>query len=59
LNRLSRCYFAVREGAPVTLDEIGLELDSMEAANHEAASFAAEIGRAEPAPTPATKPALR
>jgi hypothetical protein len=56
---MSRCYFAVREGAPVTLDEIGLELDSMEAANHEAASFAAEIGRAEPAPTPAMKPALR
>jgi hypothetical protein len=59
LNRLSRCYFAVREGAPVTLDEISLELDGVTAANHEAASAAAEIDRAEPAPTPATKPALR
>ncbi|MEE1609708.1 DUF6894 family protein [Microvirga sp. CF3016] len=38
-------YFDVREGARFTPDEEGLELDSLDAAEREAAVAAAEIGR--------------
>jgi hypothetical protein len=40
-----RFYFDVREGAGFTPDEVGLEFDSLDAAEREAASAAAEIGR--------------
>jgi hypothetical protein len=42
---MPRYYFDVREGARFTPDEEGLEFDSLEAAEHEAACTAAEIGR--------------
>jgi hypothetical protein len=40
-----RFYFDVREGTRFTSDEAGLELDSLDAAEYEAACGAAEIGR--------------
>jgi hypothetical protein len=40
-----RFYFDVREGARFTSDDAGLELDSLDAAEYEAACGAAEIGR--------------
>jgi len=40
-----RYYFDVREGARFVPDEEGLEFDSLEAAEQEAACTAAEIGR--------------
>jgi hypothetical protein len=40
-----RFYFDVREGASFVPDEEGLEFDSFEAAEREAAETAAEIGR--------------
>ena len=42
---MPRFYFDVREGAAFTPDEVGLEFDSLDAAEREAASAAAEIGR--------------
>ncbi|WP_230532402.1 DUF6894 family protein [Microvirga roseola] len=42
---MPRFYFDVREGARLTPDEDGLEFDSLDAAEHEAACTAAEIGR--------------
>jgi hypothetical protein len=42
---MPRCYFDVREGTSVTSDEEGLEFDSLNAAEREAAATAAEIGR--------------
>jgi hypothetical protein len=40
-----RFYFDMREGASFTPDEVGLEFDSLDAAEREAASAAAEMGR--------------
>jgi hypothetical protein len=40
-----RFYFDVREGASFTPDDEGLELDSLDAAEREAATAAADIGR--------------
>jgi hypothetical protein len=40
-----RFYFDTREGARFIPDETGLEFDSLDAAEREAASAAAEIGR--------------
>ncbi|MBQ0820617.1 hypothetical protein KBI52_10415 [Microvirga sp. HBU67558] len=42
---MPRFYFDVREGTSFTLDEEGLEFDSLEATEREAATTAAEIGR--------------
>jgi len=42
---MPRYYFDVREGARFTLDDVGLELDGLDAAEHEAVCAAAEIGR--------------
>ena len=42
---MPRFYFGVREGATVVPDEIGLEFDSLDAAERAAADTAAEIGR--------------
>ncbi len=42
---MPRFYFDVREGAHFTSDEAGVELDSLDAAESEAACAAAEIGR--------------
>ena len=42
---MPRFYFDVREGTEVTPDNEGLEFGSLEAAEHEAARTAAEIGR--------------
>ncbi len=42
---MPRYYFDVREGARFTPDEEGLEFDSLDAAEQEAATTAAEIGR--------------
>lgn len=42
---MSRFYFDVREGTRFIPDEEGLEFASLEAAEHEAACTAAEIGR--------------
>ena len=42
---MPRFYFDMREGASFTPDEVGLEFDSLDAAEREAASAAAEIGR--------------
>ncbi|KLK90775.1 hypothetical protein AA309_24035 [Microvirga vignae] len=42
---MPRYYFDVREGAQFTPDDEGLEFDSLDAAEHEAACAAAEIGR--------------
>ena len=45
LIRMSRYYFDMREGARFVPDAIGLEFDSLDAAEHEAVCAAAEIGR--------------
>jgi hypothetical protein len=42
---MPRYYFDVREGARFAPDEEGLEFDSLEAAEHEAACTAAEINQ--------------
>ncbi len=42
---MSRFYFDVREGARFTPDDEGLEFASLDAAEREAATAAAEIGR--------------
>jgi len=42
---MPRFYFDVREGTRFISDEDGLEFDSLEAAEQEAATTAAEIGR--------------
>lgn len=42
---MPRFYFDVREGARFTPDDNGLEFDSLDAAEYEAAVSAAEIGR--------------
>jgi hypothetical protein len=42
---MPRFYFDVREGAIFIPDEEGLEFASLDAAEHEAACTAAEIGR--------------
>ena len=42
---MPRFYFDVREGAGFTPDDEGLEFDSLDAAEREAACAAAEIGR--------------
>ena len=42
---MPRFYFDVREGEKFIPDEDGLEFDSLDAAEHEAARAAAEIGR--------------
>ena len=42
---MPRFYFDVREGVKFISDEKGLEFDSLEAAEREAATAAAEIGR--------------
>ncbi len=42
---MPRFYFDVREGAKFIPDEEGLEFDSFEVAEREAATAAAEIGR--------------
>lgn len=45
LIRMPRFYFDVREGTRFTPDDEGLEFASLDAAEHEAACAAAEIGR--------------
>jgi hypothetical protein len=40
-----RFYFDVREGAKFIPDDVGIEFDSFEVAEREAATAAAEIGR--------------
>jgi hypothetical protein len=42
---MPRFYFDVRDGAKFTPDEDGLEFESLDKAEHEAACTAAEIGR--------------
>jgi hypothetical protein len=42
---LPRFYFDVQEGTRFTADEAGLEVDSVDAAEYEAARAAADIGR--------------
>jgi hypothetical protein len=42
---MPRFYFDVREGGHLAPDDEGTEFDSLEAAEHEAACAAAEIGR--------------
>ncbi len=42
---MPRFYFDVREGSRFVPDEEGLEFDSLDAAEREAATAAAEIGR--------------
>lgn len=42
---MPRFYFDVREGARLTPDHEGLELDSLDAAEDEATLTAAEVGR--------------
>jgi hypothetical protein len=42
---MPRFYFGVREGTRFVPDDQGLEFDSLDAAEHEAATAAAEIGR--------------
>jgi hypothetical protein len=42
---MPRFYFDVREGTRFVPDDEGLEFDSLEAAEREAATTAAEIGR--------------
>ncbi len=42
---MPRFYFDVWEGGKVTRDDEGLELESPEAAEHEAARAAAEMGK--------------
>jgi hypothetical protein len=41
---LPRFYFDVQEGTRFTADEVGLEVDSVDAAEYEAARAAAEMG---------------
>ncbi len=45
LIRMSRYYFDIREGTRFVPDEVGLEFDSLDAAERAAAETAAEIGR--------------
>ena len=45
LTRMSRYYFDIREGARFVPDEEGMEFESLDAAEREAAEAAAEIGR--------------
>jgi hypothetical protein len=45
LSQLPRYYFDVREGTLFAPDEEGLEFESLDAAEYEAACTAAEIGR--------------
>jgi hypothetical protein len=45
-----RFYFDVREGGSSTRDTDGLEFNSLNAAEYEAARAAAEIGRRDAAP---------
>jgi hypothetical protein len=42
---MSRYYFDIREGTRFVPDEVGLEFDSLDAAERAAAETAAEIGR--------------
>ena len=42
---MPRFYFDVREGTRFVPDEVGLEFDSLDVAEREAARAAAEIGR--------------
>ena len=42
---MPRFYFDVREGARFIPDEVGVDLDSLDAAEHEAARAAADIWR--------------
>ncbi len=42
---MRRFYFDVREGSRFVPDEVGLEFNSLDAAEREAAEAAAEIGR--------------
>ena len=42
---MPRFYFDLREGEELALDEVGLECDSLEVAEHEAIQAAAEICR--------------
>jgi hypothetical protein len=42
---MPRFYFDVREGVRFVPDEVGIELPSIDAAEHEAAESAASIGR--------------
>jgi hypothetical protein len=44
-SAVPRFYFDVREGTRFIPDDEGLELDSLDAAEREAAAAAAEIGR--------------
>ena len=45
MRSMPRYYFDTREGQRFTPDDVGLEFDSLNAAEHEAACAAAEIGR--------------
>ena len=42
---MPRFYFDLREGEDLALDEVGLECDSLEVAEHEAIQAAAEVRR--------------
>jgi hypothetical protein len=42
---MSRYYFDIREGPRFVRDDVGLEFDSLDAAERSAAETAAEIGR--------------
>jgi hypothetical protein len=42
---MPRFYFDMREGARFTPDRVGIELDSLDAAEQEAARAAAEVSR--------------
>lgn len=42
---MPRYFFDTREGQQLTPDDVGLEFDSLDAAEHAAACAAAEIGR--------------
>jgi hypothetical protein len=42
---MSRYFFDTREGHKFTPDDVGLEFDSLDAAEHAAACAAAEMGR--------------
>jgi hypothetical protein len=44
-NAMPRFYFDMREGVRFTPDRVGLELDSLDAAEQEAARAAAEVSR--------------
>jgi hypothetical protein len=45
LNHMPRYYFDVCDGTRFSPDDEGLEFDSLDAAEYEAACMAAEIGR--------------